>query len=53
VTYEQFNSRIRHLEFELEKADFGMGMPRDAERVAELCKQLDDLCKEYVAEVAS
>lgn len=31
---------IRHLEFELEKADYGMGMPRDYEKVQHIKKLL-------------
>lgn len=33
---EQHAQRIRQLEFMLEKADYGMGMPRDYQRVLEL-----------------
>jgi len=36
MTREQHIKRIRQIAFELEKADHGMGMPRDAERVRHL-----------------
>ena len=34
------NTTIRQLEFELEKAERGLGMPYDAERVGQLRKML-------------
>lgn len=37
---------IRHLEFELEKADYGMGMPRDYRRVLELRVALEQAKKD-------
>jgi len=49
VTFEQHAQRIRQLEFELEKAQYGMGMPYDAERVRDLCKAIDDACEAYTA----
>jgi hypothetical protein len=33
MTPEQHAQRIRQIAFMLEKADYGMGMPRDYERV--------------------
>ena len=35
------NSTIRQIEFELEKAEHGMGLPYDAERVGRLRKMLN------------
>lgn len=37
---EQSERRVRYLSFELEKADYGMGMPRDEDRVRTLKKAL-------------
>ena len=34
------NTTIRQIEFELEKAEHGLGMPYDAERVGQLRKML-------------
>ena len=36
MTPEQHAQRIRQIAFKLEKADYGMGMPRDYQRVLEL-----------------
>ena len=36
MTPEQAWTRVRQIAFELEKADYGMGMPRDYQRVLEL-----------------
>jgi hypothetical protein len=36
------NTIIRRLEFELEKAEHGLAMPYDAERVGQLRKMLQD-----------
>ena len=36
---------IRQIEFELEKAEHGMGMPYDAERVGQLRKRVGQLRK--------
>ena len=42
MTPEQHQQRIRQIEFMLEKADYGMGMPRDYRRVLELRQMLHD-----------
>ena len=39
------DSTIRQIEFELEKAEHGMGLPYDAERVGQLRKMLVEACK--------
>jgi hypothetical protein len=49
MTPEQHAQRIRQLEFMLEKADYGMGMPRDYERVLELRTMLEQAIKEAQA----
>ena len=36
MTPDEHNQRIRQIAFMLEKADYGMGMPRDYERVLAL-----------------
>lgn len=41
MTPAQHAQHIRQLEFELHKADCGMGMPRDDQRVKELREQLE------------
>ena len=46
MTREQHIKRIRQLAFELEKADHGMGMPRDYQRVQELREALKAALKE-------
>ena len=46
MTREQHIKRIRQLAFELEKADHGMGMPRDHQRVLELREALKAAMKE-------
>jgi len=45
--WEQHTQRIRQIAFALEKADYGMGMPRDYERVLELRTMLNDAIKDY------
>jgi hypothetical protein len=47
MTPEQHAQRIRQLELKLEIADFGMGMPRDYERVLQLRAQLEAARKEF------
>ena len=46
MTSEQHAQRIRQLEFQLHKADYGMGMPRDYQRVLELRVMLEDARRE-------
>jgi hypothetical protein len=46
MTREQHIKRIRQIAFELEKADHGMGMPRDYQRVQELREALKAALKE-------
>jgi hypothetical protein len=53
MTPEQHAQRIRQIELQLYIADFGLGMPRDYERVLSLRVQLENAKKEAaVAEVA-
>lgn len=47
MTFEQHAQRIRQLELQLEKADFGLGMPRDYPRVLELRVQLETARKDF------
>ena len=47
MTPEQHAQRVRQIAFALEKADYGMGMPRDYERVLELRTMLNDAIKDY------
>jgi len=47
MTPEQHAQRIRQIAFLLEKADYGMGMPRDYQRVLELRTMLNDAIKDY------
>jgi len=42
MTPDQHAQRIRAIEWELYKADYGMALPRDAEKVAHLRKALED-----------
>lgn len=51
-TLEQLAQRVRQLEFQLEKADYGMGMPRDYRRVLELRAAVEQARKAY-AEAAN
>jgi len=46
MTPEQHAQRIRQLELQLEIADYGMGMPRDYERVMTLRMALEWARKE-------
>ena len=46
MTPEQHAQRIRAIEWELYKADYGMGMPRDYERVMTLRMALEWARKE-------
>ena len=46
MTREQHIKRIRQIAFELEKADHGMGMPRDYLRVLELREALEAAMKD-------
>ena len=41
---------IRQIEFELEKAEHGMGMPYDAERVGQLRRMLVEVRKRKLSE---
>jgi hypothetical protein len=45
MTPAEHAQRIRQLALELYKADYGMGMPRDAERVRELRAALREAMK--------
>jgi len=47
MTPEQHAQRIRQIAFLLEKADYGMGMPRDYQRVLELRTMLNNAIKDY------
>ena len=44
------DSTIRQIEFELEKAEHGMGMPYDAERVGQLRKMLVEARKRKLSD---
>jgi hypothetical protein len=44
------NATIRQIEFELEKAEHGLGMPYDAERVGELRKMLVEARKRKLSD---
>ena len=48
MTIEQANQRIRQLAFELHRADYGMGMPRNYERVLALRVALNEAIKDHV-----
>jgi hypothetical protein len=50
MTPEQHAQHIRQLEFKLYKADYGMGMPRDYQRVLELRTMLEAARKEAAAD---
>jgi glutamate synthase domain-containing protein 3 len=47
MTPEQAAQRVRQITFQLEKADFGLGMPRDYKRVLELRAALDEAIKDH------
>ena len=47
MTLEQHAQRIRQIAFQLEKADFGLGMPRDYQTVLELRLMLNDAINDY------
>lgn len=47
MTPEQAAQRVRQIAFQLEKADFGLGMPRDYQRVLELRTALDEAIKDH------
>jgi hypothetical protein len=47
MTPEQHAQRIRQLAFQLQKADYGMGLPRDYQRVLELRVMLNDAIKDH------
>ena len=47
MTPEQAAQRVRQIAFQLEKADYGMGMPRDYERVLELRVALNEAIKDH------
>jgi len=47
MTPEQAAQRVRQLAFALHGADYGMGMPRDYERVLELRVALDQAIKDH------
>ena len=51
LTPDEHNQRIRQIAFMLEKADYGMGMPRDYQRVLELRVMLEQARKEAEAEL--
>jgi hypothetical protein len=44
------DTTIRQIEFELEKADHGLGVPYDAERVGQLRKMLVEARKRKLSE---
>ena len=44
------DSTIRQIEFELEKAEHGMGMPYDAERVGQIRKMLVEARKRKLSD---
>lgn len=46
MTFDEHAKRIRQIAFELEKADLGMGMPRDYQRVQHLRKALTEAQEE-------
>jgi hypothetical protein len=43
----KYEQHVRQLEFQLYKADYGMGMPRDYQRVLELRIMLEEARKAY------
>ena len=47
MTSAEHAQRIRQIAFMLEKADYGMGMPRDYQRVLELRAALDEAIKDH------
>jgi hypothetical protein len=47
MTPEQAAQRVRQIAFMLEKADYGMGMPRDYQRVLELRTALNEAIKDH------
>lgn len=47
MTLAEHAQRVRQIAFMLEKADFGMGMPRDYQRVLELRVALDEAIKDH------
>lgn len=49
MTSEQHAQRIRQLELQLHIADYGMGMPRDYERVLQLRVMLEEARKQALA----
>ena len=53
MTPEQAWTRVRQIAFELEKADYGLGMPRDYSRVLELRVLLEQARKDAAAAEAA
>jgi hypothetical protein len=53
MTPEQAWTRVRRIAFELERADYGMGMPRDYRRVLELRAALEQARKDAAAAEAA
>jgi hypothetical protein len=47
MTPEQAAQRVRQIAFMLEKADYGLGMPRDYQRVLELRTALNEAIKDH------
>ena len=47
MTPEQAAQRVHQLAFELHRADYGMGMPRDYQRVKELRVALNEAIKDH------
>ena len=47
MTPEQAAHRVRQIAFMLEKADYGMGIPRDYRRVLELRTALNEAIKDH------
>jgi hypothetical protein len=47
MTPEQAAQRVRQIAFMLEKADYGLGMPRDYQHVLELRVALDEAIKDH------
>jgi hypothetical protein len=46
MTFDEHAKRIRQIAFELEKADYGLALPRDHERVQHLRKALAEAQEE-------
>ena len=51
MTFAEHAKRIRQLELQLEKADYGLGMPRDYERVKQLRVMLEQAREDAIAAI--